>query len=92
MQTKLHDVKKHIMVDAEGYRGRHANSLEDIARQAAEQVLASGEPVPLEPMSPRDRRTVHMALAEIDGVASVSAGEDPYRHVVVCLPGQCEEG
>jgi len=87
-QTKLHTLEKHIMVDAEGYRARHAEWLQGLARQAAEQVLATGEPVPMEPMSPRDRRTVHMTLAEIEGVESVSVGEEPYRHIVICLPGQ----
>jgi len=87
-QTKLHTLGKHVVVDAEGYRARQSERLQDIARQAAEQVLATGEPVPLEPMSPRDRRTVHMTLVEIEGVESTSVGEEPYRHIVVSLPGQ----
>lgn len=90
-QTKVRTLEKHIVIDAEGYRARHADRLRDLARQAAQQVLETGEPVPLEPMSPRDRRTVHMALAEIDGVTSTSVGEEPYRHVVVCLPGQSDQ-
>jgi spoIIIJ-associated protein len=92
VQTKIHTLERHIVVDAEGYRARHSERLEELARQAAQKVQESGEPVPMEPMNPRDRRTVHMAIAEIEGVASVSAGEEPYRHVVICLPGQCEEG
>lgn len=91
-QTRLHSLERHVVVDAEGYRGRHTDRLSELARQAAQRVQETGEPVPMEPMNPRDRRTVHMAIAEIEGVRSVSAGEDPYRHVVVCLPGQCEEG
>jgi len=87
-QTKLRSPGKHIELDAEGYRARQAERLRDMARQAAEQVLATGEPVPLEPMSPRDRRTVHMTLVEIEGVESTSVGEEPYRHIVVSLPGQ----
>ena len=90
-QTKLQALERHIVVDAEGYRARHAERLEEAARLAARQVLETGESIPMEPMNPRDRRTVHMAIAEIEGVASTSAGEEPYRHVVVCLPGQCEE-
>ena len=90
-QTRLHTLDKHIVVDAEGYRERHAEQLREIARQAAQQVLDTEEPVPLEPMTPRDRRTVHMAIAEIDGVVSASAGVEPYRHVLVCLPGQYKE-
>jgi len=85
-QTKLHAPGKHVVVDAEGYRARQTERLEELARQTARQVLETGEPVPLEPMSPRDRRTVHMTLAEIEGVESTSVGEEPYRHIVVSLP------
>ena len=91
-QTKIHTLEKHIVIDAEGYRARHTDRLQDLARQAAQQVLETGEAVPMEPMSPRDRRTVHMTLAEIDGVESTSVGEEPYRHIVVSLPGQGEQG
>ncbi len=88
MQNKIHSFGKHVVIDAEGYRARHNARLEEIARNAAKQVLESGESLPLEPMNARDRRTVHMALAQIEGVANVSVGEEPYRHIVVCLPGQ----
>lgn len=91
VQTKAHSVQQHIVVDAEGYRDRHADRLGEIARAAVARVKETGEAVPLEPMNPRDRRTIHMVLAEIDGVESVSAGEEPFRHIVVCLPGQCGE-
>jgi spoIIIJ-associated protein len=89
-QTRLHALGKHIVVDAEGYRARQSERLQEMARQAASQVLATGEPVPMEPMSPRDRRTVHMTLVDIEGVESTSVGEEPYRHIVVSLPGQTE--
>jgi spoIIIJ-associated protein len=85
---KLHIRGKHIMLDAEDYRKQQTQRLEDMARECAEQVLATGESVPLEPMSARDRRTVHMIIADIEGVASYSSGEEPYRHLVICLPGQ----
>lgn len=88
---KTHLRGKHIMLDAEGYRARQTQRLEEMAREFTERVLESGEAVALEPMSARDRRTVHMVLAEIDGVASYSVGEEPYRHLVICLPGQEKE-
>jgi spoIIIJ-associated protein len=78
----------HITLDAEGYRGRQEGRLREIAQEQAQRVLDTGEAVALEPMSARDRRTVHMTLAEIDGIASYSVGEEPYRHLVICLPGQ----
>ncbi|OPZ83557.1 MAG: R3H domain protein [bacterium ADurb.Bin429] len=79
---------KHIMLDAEGYRERQTESLRELARENAQRVLDTGESVALEPMTARDRRTVHMALADIEGVSSFSVGEEPHRHLVICLPGQ----
>lgn len=88
VQNRLHHFHRHLLVDAEGYRQRQTARLEQVARETAEEVLETGEPVSLEPMNARDRRTVHMAISLIDGVSSYSVGEDPYRHLVICLPGQ----
>ncbi|HEY3377975.1 MAG TPA: R3H domain-containing nucleic acid-binding protein [Armatimonadota bacterium] len=79
---------KRVVLDAEGYRGQQTGRIEEIARAAAHRVLESGENVELEPMNARDRRTAHMAISEIEGVSTVSIGEEPYRRLVVSLPGQ----
>lgn len=79
---------KRLVVDAEGYRQQQTGRIEEVARAAAQRVLDSGENVELEPMNARDRRTAHMAIAEMEGVATVSIGEEPYRRLVICLPGQ----
>ena len=83
VEQKLHHAEKRIVIDAEGYRARHAERLEQMAREAAQRVLDTGEPFAMEPMNARDRRTVHMTIAEIPGVASESHGEDPFRHLVI---------
>jgi spoIIIJ-associated protein len=49
----------------------------------AEQVVADGGEVMLEPMNPADRKVVHDAVAEIEGVRSFSEGGEPERSVVV---------
>lgn len=85
---KTGEYGKRVVIDAEGYRQQQARRIEDVAREAAHQVLETGESVVLEPMNARDRRTAHMAIAEVEGVSTVSVGEEPYRHLVVCLPGQ----
>ena len=90
-QHKLHMFHRHLLVDAEGYRQHQTDRLEETARQAANEVLDTGESVSLEAMNARDRRTVHMTIAEIEGVSSFSVGEEPYRHLVICLPGQEEK-
>jgi spoIIIJ-associated protein len=77
-----------IIVDAEGYRGRRAASLERLARSVAERAMRDGGEIRLEPMNPMERRIVHLAVQECRGVESFSEGEEPFRYVVVV----CKEG
>jgi spoIIIJ-associated protein len=72
-----------VIVDAEGYRGRREDSLADLARRLAEKAIKSGRPVPVEPMSPHDRRIVHVTLAEHPDVSTESEGEGVFRRVVI---------
>jgi spoIIIJ-associated protein len=72
-----------ITVDVEGYRERRQDSVEQVARRAADQARQTGRPVMLPPMSPRDRRTVHVALTDERGVTTRSEGEGSTRRVVV---------
>ena len=72
-----------LRVDVAGYRARRKEALERFAAQQADRVKESGTPVALEPMSPPDRKIVHDAINEIDGVHTTSEGEDRRRHVVI---------
>jgi spoIIIJ-associated protein len=72
-----------ILVDVAGYRERRAAALQRFSRQVAAEVIEGGAERALEPMSPADRKVVHDAVNEIDGVATRSEGEDPSRHVVI---------
>jgi spoIIIJ-associated protein len=72
-----------ILVDVAGYRERRSAALKRFSVQIAEEVIASGQEKALEAMSPADRKAVHDAVNELDGVATRSEGEDPYRHVVI---------
>ena len=87
-RNKTGEYGKRLQIDAEGYRQQQSQRIEEIAHAAAQQVLDTGESVVLEPMNARDRRIAHMTVAEIEGVKTVSVGEEPYRHLVICLPGQ----
>jgi len=80
-QTDGHGAR--INVDVGGYRAKRREALEAFTRETAEKVLASGQPLALEPMSPPDRKVVHDAAGEIDGVATESEGEEPRRRVVL---------
>jgi spoIIIJ-associated protein len=72
-----------IAVDVEGYRERRRESLEQTARRLAAQAKKTGRPESLSPMSPRDRRIVHLALGDDAGVTTRSEGEGSYRRVVI---------
>lgn len=72
-----------INVDVGGYRAKRREALGEFARSQAQQVLDSGEELALEPMNASDRKVVHDAIAEVDGVATASEGEEPRRRVVI---------
>jgi len=72
-----------VVVDADGYRERRAESLQAEAEQAAEEAQRSGRPVELEPMPASERRIVHEYLRERGGVETHSEGDEPERRLVV---------
>jgi spoIIIJ-associated protein len=72
-----------ITLDVEGYRERRQESVEQMARRAADKARDSGRPVTMAPMSPRDRRTVHVTLSDERGIATRSQGEGSFRRVVI---------
>jgi spoIIIJ-associated protein len=75
--------RRHIIVDAEGYRARHEDQLAQMARRLAQRVATEGKVITFDPMSPRERRIVHMALREVQGVRTESVGEEPQRRVQI---------
>jgi len=76
-------VRSRLMLDVSGHRRARRNELTALAKQTAEEVLSSGEPVRLAPMNPFERKVVHDAISATDGVISESEGEEPSRRVVV---------
>lgn len=72
-----------ITLDVAGYRTRREKTLKQLARNAADKVLDEGRSFHFEPMSAMERRVVHMAIVEIEGLATESEGEGRRRHVVV---------
>jgi spoIIIJ-associated protein len=72
-----------IHVDVGGYRQKRAEALGRFARQVADEVKRTGVRKALEPMSAPDRKVVHDALTEVEGVSTVSEGEDNRRRVVI---------
>jgi len=73
--------RRHVLVDAEGYRARRDDTLASMARRLGKQALDEGKIITFEPMSPRDRRIVHLALAGFADVVTRSDGEGEERRV-----------
>ena len=73
-----------VRLDVSGYRQRRREALERFARPVADEVQASrASQKALEPMNAADRKVVHDTVNEIDGVSTVSEGEDQRRRVVI---------
>lgn len=82
-QRRLGDHETRLRIDVAGYRVRRSEALTRFAVDVAGQVRESGEARSLEPMSSADRKVIHDALNEEDGVSSRSEGDDPNRRIVV---------
>ena len=76
-------VKRRVFIDTEGYRERREQSLLELAHREAARVRQTHREVILAPMSPRDRRIIHLALKADDVVSTYSQGEGEMRRVVI---------
>ena len=72
-----------VVVDVEGYKNRQRQKLESIARSVANRAAGQGKSIKLRPMTPYERRIVHIALRNDDRVETASEGEGSARHVVI---------
>ncbi|MCL1891181.1 MAG: KH domain-containing protein [Coriobacteriia bacterium] len=72
-----------IAVDVEGYRNRRRRKLENLAKSAAARCIRSGKEVRLRPMTPYERRAIHIILRDETRVETYSEGADPQRQVIV---------
>lgn len=81
--SKAAERRVRVVLDAENYRARRREALEELALRTASRVAGSRQSISLRPMTPSERRIVHMALAEEPSVDTHSEGEEPNRKVVV---------
>lgn len=72
-----------VVIDVEGYKGRQRQKIEDIALNAADRAVKQDRPIKLRPMTPYERRLVHIALREDERVETHSEGEGRARRVVI---------
>jgi len=72
-----------IRLDIGGYQERRKEALRIYARGLAEQVIEEQSEIMLEPMNAAERKVIHDAVADIEGVETYSEGEEPHRSVVL---------
>ena len=72
-----------VIVDVESYKNRQRQKLEALARSSARKAASQGRSVKLRPMTPYERRIIHVALRDDSRVTTASEGEGTGRHVVV---------
>lgn len=75
-----------VSFDAEGFKAARDRNLELSAEAAIQQVRTTGRPFSFPPMTSRERRIIHLALAQ-SGLPSASSGEGPRRFVVLYPEG-----
>ena len=82
-----------IIVDVEGYLDRRRDTLEDMALRLADRAKATGRRMRVKPLSPQERRIVHMALHDDADIRTFSVGESNYRSVIIApvTEGDAEE-
>src|SRR5262245_31216349 len=79
-----------VVIDVEGNHERREAFLFRVAERAAARARETARTVALDPMGPRDRRSIHVALRDAEGVATLSVGEGRYRQVLVVPEGAPE--
>jgi spoIIIJ-associated protein len=70
-----------VLLDSGDYRERRESGLASLARREAKRAVQQSRVITLEPMSPRDRRVVHLSLAKMEDVSTRSDGQGADRRV-----------
>ena len=84
------DEYKRVVVDCENYRENREATLKKLAENLAQKATRLGKKIKLEPMNPYERRIIHSALSEMEGVKTESEGKEPNRYIVV-IPDNLED-
>ncbi len=85
IQHRSEDQTGRVILDIAGFRAKRAAALSEFVAMVADEVKTTGVAQALEPMGAPDRKIVHDAVNEIDGVVTTSEGVDPRRYVVIRL-------
>lgn len=81
--TRSEESDAHLTLDAEGYRERRRRNLENLALRLGERAKRRKRPVALSPLSPRDRRVIHLALEGDPLISTRSIGRGYFRRLYI---------
>lgn len=81
--NKYSDSFLRIMLDAENYREKRKQTLEQLADRLAQKAVRTGEMIKLEPMPSHERKVIHTFLQNRKNINTYSEGEDPHRYLVI---------
>ena len=84
------DEYKRVVVDCENYRENREATLNKLSENLAQKAIRLGKKIQLEPMNPYERRIIHAALSEREGVSTTSEGKEPNRYIVI-IPDNLED-
>ena len=85
-QNYLHDrhsKRFSVVLNVRDYLEQRTETLIDLAEKTATKVKETGREYVMDPMTNSERKIIHKALSQIEGVESHSEGDDPNRYVVV---------
>ena len=75
--------ERRLVVDCEGFRARKETELQEVAARVSERVRASGQEEEIGRFNPYERRIVHLAVAEIEGVTTESEGDGVMKRLII---------
>jgi spoIIIJ-associated protein len=81
--SKKSGLRHPIVVDIEGYKHRRRQKLESLAKSSAARAIRQKSDVRLRPMSPYERRLIHIVLRNDARVTTFSEGKEPNRQIVI---------
>ena len=83
VRERVPQYRKKIYIDAENYRRKRQETVEQIAERVAKKVLTSKCSIKLEPMNSFERKAIHYALSGIEHIGTHSEGVEPNRCLVI---------
>lgn len=73
----------YLILNVANYNERHEKYLQTLSKKIANEVKHTNQQVIMDNMNSYERRIIHNALANFKGVATISEGEEPNRHIIV---------